>query len=141
MQTFKRLLCAVKAAEQVMNEWSDDESNAVDIVLLPPDNVDSLTDDEEVQDNDVMVDNGLQSDVCGTVQVQANFLNGEDNDDEVEDDDNAKEEQTELRAQNEKEKRVVELFKDVKECKSKPRSWVNKIPVKNQFLELINGES
>ena len=81
-------------------KWSHDESNAAGIVILPPNNVDSLTDDEEVQDDDVMIDNGFPSDVCGTVQVQTNFLNGKDNDNEVEDDDDIKEEQTESRAQN-----------------------------------------
>ena len=74
--TLKRFISAVKAAEQIMNEWSDDESNAVAIVILPPDNVESLTDDEEVQDDDVMIDNGFASDVLGTMQVQTNFLNG-----------------------------------------------------------------
>ena len=49
-----------------MNEWSDDESNAFDIVILPPDNVDLLTDDEEVQD-DAVIDNGLPSDVSDMV--------------------------------------------------------------------------
>ena len=57
------------------------------------------------------------------------------------DDDNAKEEQTESRAENEKEKRVLELLRHVEECKSKPRSWMNKISAKNQFLEPINEES
>ena len=56
----------VEAAEQIMNEWSDDESNAFDIVILPPDNVDLLTDDEEVQD-DAVIDNRLPSDVSGMV--------------------------------------------------------------------------
>ena len=59
----------------------------------------------------------------------------------MEDDDNAIEGQTKLRAQNEKEKRMLELLKDVKECKSKPRSWMNKVPAKNQFLRKINDES
>ena len=49
-----------------MNEWSDDESNAFDIVILPPDNVYLLTDDEEVQD-DAVIDNGLPSDVSAMV--------------------------------------------------------------------------
>ena len=35
-----------------------------------------ITDDEEVQDVDVIIDNGLISDICGTVQAQTNFLNG-----------------------------------------------------------------
>ena len=91
MPTFTRLISAVKVAEQIMNKWSKDESNAVDLVILPADNTDLLTDDEEVQDYTVMIDNGLPSDVCDTVQVQTNFLSGEDNGDEVEDDDNAEE--------------------------------------------------
>ena len=36
---------------------------------------------------------------------------------------------------------MLELLKDVDECKSEPRGWMNKIPVKNQFLEPINKES
>ena len=60
------MISDVEAAEQIMNEWSDDESNAFDIVILPPDNVDLLTDDEEVQD-DAVIDNRLPSDVSGMV--------------------------------------------------------------------------
>ena len=60
------MISDVEAAEQIMNEWSDDESNAFDIVILPPDNVYLLTDDEEVQD-DAVIDNGLPSDVSGMV--------------------------------------------------------------------------
>ena len=90
MPTFERLLFAVDTAEQIMNEWSDDESNTVDILILPANNVDSLTDEEVVQDDDLMIDIELPSDVCGMVQVQTSFLNGEENDDEVEDHGNAK---------------------------------------------------
>ena len=61
------------ANEQIKNEWSNDESNASDIVLLPPDNIDSLKDDEKVLDDDVIIDDELPSDVCGTVQVQNIF--------------------------------------------------------------------
>ena len=64
-----------------------------------------------------------------------------DNDDEAKDYDNVKEEQIESRAQNEKEKHMLELSKDVEECNSKPRKWMNKIPTKIQFLELIYKES
>ena len=60
------MISDVEAAEQIMNEWSDDESNAFDIVILPSDNVYLLTDDEEVQD-DAVIDNGLPSDVSGMV--------------------------------------------------------------------------
>ena len=54
---------------------------------------------------------------------------------------NAKEEQTKLRAQNEKEKHVLEILKNVEECKNKPRSWINNIPAKHQFLEPIKDDS
>ena len=59
----------------------------------------------------------------------------------MEDDDNVKGEKTETRALNEKEKFVLELLKDVEEYKCEPRSWLNKIPAKNQFLKPINEES
>ena len=98
MPTFKRLISAVETAEQITKEWSDDESNAIDIVILPPNNADSLTGDEEVQDDDLMIDNGLSSDLCGAVQDQTNFLSGQYNDDEVGDNDNAEEEQIDSRA-------------------------------------------
>ena len=39
-----------------MNEWSDDEIDAVDIVILPSDNADLLTDDGETQDDHVKTD-------------------------------------------------------------------------------------
>ena len=55
MPTFKRLISAVQAAEQVMNKWSDDESNTIDIVILWQGNVDSLADDEGVQNDDVVI--------------------------------------------------------------------------------------
>ena len=60
-----------------------------------------------------MIDNGLSSDICGTAQVQTKFLNRQNNNGEVQEDDNPKEEQTESRAQNEKKKHVFELLKNV----------------------------
>ena len=53
-----RLISAVEAALHIIDEWSDDESNTGDIVILSPDTVDQLTDDQEVQDNNLMIDNG-----------------------------------------------------------------------------------
>ena len=82
MPTFKRFISAVEAAEQIMKEWNDDKNNTVYMVILSPDNVDLLTDDEEVQDDDAMIDNALPSDVCVKVLVQTIFLNRENNDDE-----------------------------------------------------------
>ena len=56
MLAFKRLICAVDATKQIINEWWDDKSSTVDIIILPPDIVDLLTHDDEVKDNDVMID-------------------------------------------------------------------------------------
>ena len=98
MPTFERLISAVETAEQIRKERSDDESSAIDIGILPLENADSLAGDKEVQDDDLMIDHGLSSNLCGAVQVQTIFLSGQDNDDEVGDDDNAKEEKTDSRA-------------------------------------------
>ena len=61
MPTFKTLISIVEAAEQKMKESCDD-----DTVILLLDNVDSLTDDEEAQDNHVKLGNGFPSDIFGT---------------------------------------------------------------------------
>ena len=69
-----------------------------------------------------MRDNRLSSNIRGMVQVQTNFLNWQEKDIKVDDDDNDKEDQTELRDQNENKKRVLQLLKDNLERKSKPGS-------------------
>ena len=89
---FERWISAVEAAEQIMKEWSDSENKAIGKVISSPVNVDWLKDEEEVQDNDIVIDNGLPSDAEGMVQVQTHFLNKEEKDDEVENNDNDKEE-------------------------------------------------
>ena len=66
MPAFKTLISIAEAADQKMKECSDDDINAADTVILLPDNVDSLTDDEEAQDNHIMIDNGFPSDTFGT---------------------------------------------------------------------------
>ena len=63
------MISIAEAAEQKMKECSDDDINAVDAVVLLPDNIDSLTDDEEAQDNHVMIDNGFPSDIFGANKV------------------------------------------------------------------------
>ena len=74
MPMLKRLISAVEAAEQIMNEWGDNASNAVEIVILPPSNLDMLTDDKQVQDDDVMIDKGLPSDAYCMAHVQIKFF-------------------------------------------------------------------
>ena len=69
MPTFKTLISIVETTEQQRKECSGDDINAVDTVILLPDNVDSLTDDEEAQDNHVMISNGFPSHIFGTNKV------------------------------------------------------------------------
>ena len=66
MPTFKTLISIVEAAEEKMKECSNDDVNAVDTVILLPDNVDSLTNDEEAQDNHVKIGNGFPRGIFGT---------------------------------------------------------------------------
>ena len=66
MPTFKTLISIVEAAEEKMKECSNDDVNAVDTVILLPDNVDSLKNDEEAQDNHVKIGNGFPRGIFGT---------------------------------------------------------------------------
>lgn len=86
---------------------------------MPSDDVDSLTNDKEVHNDDVKINNWSPKDVCGTLQVQTNILNGENHSDEKQDDNDAKEEQTEPKAG----KTRAWIIK----------SWIKKIFPKNQF--------
>ena len=73
MVKFKYLFSAVEAAEKIMAEWSDEEEDNIDIVLLPPKNIDTVTDDEEVDGNGERVDNRMPNDVSGTIEIQTNI--------------------------------------------------------------------
>ena len=44
MAKSKYLFSAVQAAGKVMAEWSDEEEDSIDIALLPPENIDAVTD-------------------------------------------------------------------------------------------------
>ena len=56
MPKFKRLVCTPDAVEAKMSKWSDVEINAIDIVILRPDNAYLLIDDEVAQDDHVKID-------------------------------------------------------------------------------------
>ena len=43
------------------------------MVILPPENADVVTDDEEIEDNGDKIDNDLPNHVCGTIQLQTNI--------------------------------------------------------------------
>ena len=66
-------LSAAEAAEKIIAEWSDEEEDNIDIVLLPPKNIDTVTDDQEVDDNGERVDNRMTNDVTETIEIQTNI--------------------------------------------------------------------
>ena len=72
MVNFKCLFSAVEAAEKAMAEWSDEEEDNIDTVLLPPENIEAVTDDEEADENGERVDNRMPNDVSGTIEIQRN---------------------------------------------------------------------
>ena len=49
--TFKRLYSAVETAEMIMNDWSNDGDNVADLVVLPPEKVNAMAHDEEIDAN------------------------------------------------------------------------------------------
>ena len=138
MAKFKYLFSAVEAAEKIMAEWSDEEEDNIDIVLLPPENIDAVTDDEEVDDNGERVDNRMPNDVSGTIEIQTNIPEIEekvqiDNNECTDSDTNAE--------RNEKEERVLEILEEIEECKTKTMKWKEHVPAKNALLWAIKNES
>ena len=116
MAEFKYLFSAVEAAEKIMAEWSDEEEDNIDIVLLPQGNIDAGTDDEEVDDNGERVDNRMPNDVSGTIKIQTNIPEIEekvqiDNNECTDSDTNAK--------RNEKEERVLEILEKIENEKQR----------------------
>ena len=138
MAKFKYFFSAVEAAEKIMAEWSDEEEDNIDIVLLPPENIDAVTDEEEVDDNGERVDNRMPNDVSGTIEIQTNIPEIEekvqiDNNECTDSDTNAE--------RNEKEERVLEILEEIEECKTKTMKWKEHVPAKNVLLSAINDES
>lgn len=49
MANYKRLWSAFEAAKKIMANWSDEEDDITDMVILPQGSVDAVTDDEEIK--------------------------------------------------------------------------------------------
>ena len=116
MVKFKYLFSEVETAEKIMAEWTDEEEDNIDIVLLPPKNNDAVTDDEEVDGNGERVDNRMPNDVSGTIEIQTNIPELEEkvqiNHNEcVNSDKNAE--------RNEKKEGVLEILEEIEKCKKK----------------------
>ena len=76
--TFKRLYSAVEAAEMIMDDWSDDRDNVVDLVVLPPEKVDAMTGNEEIDANGDKLGSALPGDNVGLIEVHTNTANAID---------------------------------------------------------------
>ena len=138
LSEFKYLSSAVQATEKIMAQWSDEEEDKIDIVLVPPVNIDAVTDDEEVDDNGERIDNRMSNDVSGAVEIQTNIQEIEekvqiDNNECTDSDTNAE--------RNEKEERVLEILEEIEECKTKTMKWKKHVSAKNALLTAINDES
>ena len=68
---FTRIYTIVEAVEILMNDWSDDEDNLVDIVTLPPDKVHSMT-DLPSDDNQENFGSVLPKDLTGPIAIHSN---------------------------------------------------------------------
>ena len=139
MVNFKCLFSAVEAAEKIIAEWSDEEEeDNIDIVLLPPGNIDAVTDDDELDENGERIDNRMPNDVSGTTEIQTNIPEIEEkvqigNNECTDSDTNAE--------RNEKEERVREILAEIEEWKTKTMKWEEHVPAKNALLSAINDTS
>ena len=137
--TFKRLYSAVEAAKMIMNDWSDDGDNVVDLVVLPPEKVDTMTDDEEIDANGDKLGLALSGDVAGLIEVHTNTANA------VDDDFNTTSEPAEndvtLSSNDEKESHILKLLSEINDQKNAKIKWMKKIPTRNNLLLPIDGES
>lgn len=67
-----RLCTPVETGQILMNDWSDDEDNLIDIVILPLDKVDSMTNDKEIDTNGEKLGPIFLRDVTGLIVMHLN---------------------------------------------------------------------
>ena len=150
MVNYKGLYSAVKAAEKIMNEWSDDEDNEVDIAVLPPGKVDALTDNDDI-DEDQLGRQGLPNNVCGNIQIQTNLDDANSANHDVDSIEKSSwSSKTDPPSANvldqssdadEKEKKVIGLLEKIENEKNIVTNWKSTLPIRNQLLEPVKGES
>ena len=63
LQSYSRLYTALGAAEILMKDWHDEDYYELDMVILPPEKVDSLIDKENVNDKTEKLSK-LPFDIC-----------------------------------------------------------------------------
>ena len=68
LKRYSRLCTAIEVANRIMEEnESSREEVTIDLVILPPDRVDLLTDDEDVSDN--ISNNEFPSEIAGSIEI------------------------------------------------------------------------
>ena len=67
-----QLYTIAEAAEILLNKWSDGEDNFADVVILPPDKIDSVTDDTEIDANAEKLASPFAKDVTGPIEIHSN---------------------------------------------------------------------
>ena len=151
MENYERFCSAVEAAEKIVNEWSDDEDIfgyevEVDIFVLPPEKIDSLNGNEDINE-DELESQGLQNDFCGNIQIQTNHTDADSANDDV----NSTEEQSLSRKTdqpntdvpdgssdaNEKQKNFIGLSEKIGNEKNKVTTWKSTVPIRNQLLKTV----
>ena len=138
MTKFKYLFPAVEAVEKIMGEWSgDEEEDNIDIALLPPENIDAVTDHEEFDDNGEGVDSKMPNDVSGTTEIRTNILEIEK---KVQIDKNECTDSNTNVQRNEQEERVLEILEEIEGCKTKTMKKKEHVPAKNVLLSAINNK-
>ena len=88
--------------------------------MLPPENIDAVTDDEEVDDNGERVDNRMPFDVSGRIEIQTNIPEIEE---KLQIDNNVCTDSDTNAERNKKEERVPEILEEIEECKTKTMKW------------------
>ena len=137
--TFKRLYSAVEADEMIINDWSDDGVNVVDLVVLPPEKVDAMTDDEEIDANGDKLGSALPGDVAGLIEVHTNTASAID--DKFNTTSKPAENDAILSSNDEKELLILKLLSETNDQKNEKTLWMKKIPTRNSLLLPIDGES
>ena len=67
-----RLCTPAETGQILMNDWSDDEDILIDIVILPPDKVDSMNNDKEIDTNEEKIGSVFLKDVTGLIVMHLN---------------------------------------------------------------------
>ena len=108
------------------------------MVLLPPEKVDVITDDEEIDANGDKLGSALPGDVAGSIEVHTNTANAID--DEFNTTSEPAENDVTLSSNDEKESHTLKLLSEIDDLKNAKTKWMKKIPTTDNLLLPIDGD-